>query len=463
MKIRILLLSILFLQLISCNDDDSVNLPVDTDSFVITVTPSNVTEDAGLITFNLELPIATQTDVYTYDLTGTTTISEDYEFLSDELSFTVSEGASTASISITIIDDLDVEEEETIIVTLRTRNGTIISDPPTATITIEDNDDFPFENGFLISNQGVENNGIGTVSYVNADFSQADNQIYQSVNQGSNLGNSVHSIGFYGDFAYVVSSGSDLITVVNRFTFEEINRITIGLENPRHFVAIGDTGYVSNRGDISALDDDFIAVINLTQNIVSEIIPVQHGVEKLEVNGTDLIVAHQGTNSQPNNIISIIDTTRIDEAPVTIEVGDIPSSMQLDGQGNLLVLSEGLLIVPSGQEPSLAKISMINLVSNNITTIETFTPTQRPSLLNVEGDFVYYYLANNVLRLNVNSLGSPVDVTVTGVTFTNMNVIGNSIIGLNATSGTLEAYNASTFDLIDSQAVGVLPNEVYMN
>lgn len=463
MKFRILFLVILSLLCLTCSNDDTNSLPIDIESFSVTTSIGTISEDGGMVTFNFQLPTARQTDIYTYDLTGTAVISEDYELTSTMLSFSVPEGANTASVSVSILDDVDVEdEEETILLTLRERNGTVIGTPPTATVIIEDNDDFPYENGFLIANRGEIAGGIGTVSFVNADFSEVSNNIYQLVNPGSDLGNSIHSIGFTDEFAYIISRGSNRITVVNRFTFEEVAIIEGGLNNPRHFKAIGDKAYVSNQGVDSNLTDDYIAVIDLTQNTVIDTISVAHSPEKLEINETILYVTHQGTVLQPNNIVSIIDSTT-DTIIDTLEVGEIPSSIQLDGQGNLWVLSRGRSIVPMG-EPSSARISVINLDSNLITNNFEFEILQTPRLLNIDGDSVYYYLNGSVFRgdlVNFNILNTtPI---INNLNFTNMNVIGNSIIGLEVTTDFLRTYNVNTFEMINSLEVGEAPVEVYMN
>lgn len=473
MKIQFLFLAFLSLYFISCGDDDgNDNIPVDIDTFSVTVN-AGVVEDEGMVTFNFQLPEVEQTDVYTYELTGTATVSEDYELPSDELSFTVLEGESTASISIAIIDDEDVEsDDETIVLTLRERNGTVISSAPSATVMITDNDDFPFENGFLVVNRGLSEAGsFGTVSFINEDFSDVQDDIYISVNPGSDLGNSVQSIGFNGDFAYIVSSGSSRITVVNRFTFEEVARITVGLENPRHFVVVGDKGYVSNWGDNSNLDDDFIAVIDLSLNLVTDNIPVEEFPDRLEVSGTDLIIAHQGISTPQrslDNFISIMDTTTssIDDV---ISLDTRPNSIDLDGAGNLWVLTEPRPAVPIAGIPALpANISIIDLQSAEITnTTPTFSTTQNPSSLNIEMGFVYYYLSNVVSRLNIENTSVEGDFIITE-SFTDINVIEDLVIGINEPIGTVEAYisdtttsNASIFG--SQQQLGVSPIRVYKN
>jgi len=291
-------------------------------------------------------------------------------------------------------------------------------------------------------------------------------EIYQSINPGSDLGNSVNSIGFNGEFAYIVSSGSSRITVVNRFTFEEQARITVGLDNPRHFVVIGDRGYVSNWGDDADLEDDFIAVIDLNQNLVIDNIPVEEFPGKLLVSGTDLIVAHQGNILQAaNNFISIIDTTT--NIPNAMELEARPNSMDLDGQGNLLILTDPILD-DNGVVVTNASFRTLDLESTDLgDPTDNFQPTQNPSSLVVANGFAYYIQANTVSRVSIGNVEQNPDSIVTGFTYSNINVIGDLTLAIDGPGGSVSAFTndpaSPTSTPLGTQEVGEFPNNIYMN
>ncbi|MFT5077429.1 MAG: hypothetical protein ACI85B_002499, partial [Flavobacteriaceae bacterium] len=120
-----------------------------------------------------------------------------------------------------------------------------------------------YERGILITNEGPFGEGTGTVSFISEDFSSTSGSIFNTVNN-LDLGNIVQSMGFNGENAYIVVNNSNKMHVVNRYTFELIATIETGLDNPRNFVAVENTGYVTNWGDPFDDNDDYVALIDLT-------------------------------------------------------------------------------------------------------------------------------------------------------------------------------------------------------
>ncbi|MFD2432632.1 hypothetical protein ACFSO9_03210 [Mesonia maritima] len=111
-----------------------------------------------------------------------------------------------------------------------------------------------YKNGIFVLNEG----GIGTVTYISDDLENVEQTIFQNVNEGEDLGGYAQSIFFEDDLAYIISNGSNLITVVNRYTFELVGKVDSGLEVPRYGVIYNGKAYVTNQGD--TLDggvDDF--------------------------------------------------------------------------------------------------------------------------------------------------------------------------------------------------------------
>lgn len=321
-----------------------------------------------------------------------------------------------------------------------------------------------FENGFLVTNQGPFNTGFGSVDFIDASLTTADNDIYQDVN-GDNLGNIVQSIGFSGDLAYVVANNSNRITVVNRFTFEEVGRIETGLNNPRYFIDANGKGYVSNWGDPTIATDDFIAVIDLITNQVTGTIPVGEGPEEMIFNRFNLYVANQG-GFGVNDIVTVIDPT-IDMVTSTINVGDVPNAMQLDADGSLWVLAGGSPAFTGNETPGT--LTRINTTSNQVITMFVFGAQDHPNYLNIAGDDLYYFLAGDVFKTTTTNFQIPSTPELSGVNFFNMFVVNNgaTLIGCNAgdfaSNGTLEIYNLGDNSLTTTLNVGIIPDNVYVN
>lgn len=144
-----------------------------------------------------------------------------------------------------------------------------------------------FDFGTLVLNEG----GIGTVTYISDDFSRVDQQIYAAVNPGEELGVFAQTIFFDSDDrAYIIGGGSNLITIVNRFTFEKIAEITTGLDNPRYGAVFGDNLYVTNQAAFDTSADDYVAVYDKNNLEASSPIAVGKAVEFIITDGNKLYV-----------------------------------------------------------------------------------------------------------------------------------------------------------------------------
>ncbi|HFX18048.1 MAG TPA: YncE family protein, partial [Flavobacteriales bacterium] len=151
-----------------------------------------------------------------------------------------------------------------------------------------------YENGIFIVNEGQFGHGNASISFTDENASTIENEIYKSVNDVA-LGDQAQSIGFNGDKAYIVVTGSNKIEVTNANTMERLVTISSGLTNPRYFETISaNTALVSCWGDPLDATDDYLAIINTSSDAVSNTIPVALGPEKMVKNDDYLFVAHQG-------------------------------------------------------------------------------------------------------------------------------------------------------------------------
>ena len=317
-----------------------------------------------------------------------------------------------------------------------------------------------YEYGFLITNEGPFQNGSGTVSFVSDDYSTMDHQIFNQVNS-SDLGNVVQSMGFNDDHAYIVVNNSNKIEVVNRYTFETIATITEGLDNPRYFASSGSNGYVTNWGDPFDNTDDFVAVIDLSTNTVSSIIPVAFGPEKLIMANNDLYVAHQGGYGQ-NNILSVIDVSA-NMLESIIEVGDVPNSM---------VVSNNDIWVLCGGNPSFTgtetngRLVKVETSDNTVVQAFDFLTTKHPASLSIDGSTLIYNLDGEVFSKEATSSSLPTSSIITGSFYamaTNDGKLYATDAGDFASNGTLRIFDLSTNSEIITIETGIIPGGVYFN
>ncbi len=126
--------------------------------------------------------------------TGTATLTTDYT-LSPSGGVTIPIGSSTATVTVTPVDDASAESSETVIRTLTTGTGYTVGSPSSATVTIADNDDLTnvalnktatqssTENGGVAS-RGVDGNTSGVWANNSVTHTSSDMNAWWEVDLG---------------------------------------------------------------------------------------------------------------------------------------------------------------------------------------------------------------------------------------------------------------------------------------
>lgn len=324
-----------------------------------------------------------------------------------------------------------------------------------------------YDNGVLILNQGGFGNGNASVSYLSEDMNTFQNNIFSLVNPSIILGDTAQDIGFYNDLAYIVLNASNKIEVVNRYTMVHIATISTGLSNPRYIAFANGKGYVTNWGNGTNANDDFIAVLNLSNNSVASTISVAEGPEKIIEEDNKLYVAHSGGFNY-GNTISVINTST-NTVATTITVGDVPNSLE-EENGILYVLCGGKSAW-SGAE-SAGKLVKINLSTNTVSSsIDFAETTDHPSNLVIENNRLYYTLDSDIFRMNLSANTIPTEAlfstTSQGVYGVYSFAVENNKIYVGdaldySSNGKVYVYSL-TGALLSSKTVGVIPAGFYFN
>jgi hypothetical protein len=322
-----------------------------------------------------------------------------------------------------------------------------------------------YDNGVLILNQGNFGGGNSSISFWSNDFSSFEFNAFSAVNPSVPLGDTAQDLGFYGEKAYIVVNLSNTIQVVNRYTLEHLTTISTGLSNPRYIAFANGNAYVTNWGDASNAEDDYVAVINVTSNSITSSIPVNEGPERILEHNDKLYIAHMGGYGF-GNTISVIQTGS--NAVTSIEVGDVPNSMVLVNN-DLYVLCGGK---PSWAEPETSgSLVKINLSTNTVTAALPFLLGNHPSNLIFHDNKFYYTVDSNVFSktIEANTIPStPIfSTTAQGVYGVYSFAIANNKIFV----GDAADYNSNgkvyiyslTGTLENQETVGVIPGGFYFN
>lgn len=326
-------------------------------------------------------------------------------------------------------------------------------------------EELPYENGYLVLNEGNFGQGNASVSFVSSDFMETENNIYRT-NNGTGLGDTAQSITLYEDYAMIVLNVSNRIEIVDRYTFESIGVIQGDLLNPRYAEVVSGKIYVSNWGDGSDPNDDYIGVYNINDFSLIENISVPEGPEKLASRSGKLFVAHEGGFSF-NNIISVIDTN-LDEVENEIEVGDVPSSMVVQNN-NLWVLSSGKPAY--ADEETTGGITLISIADQTVTDETTFEDMVHPDHMQVVGGSIYYTIGKDLYEIvgNLNNVPSEpiisfddVDV-IYGLSIDDAYIYIASPDASFTGNGSMHVYELLTGVEVNAAEVGINPNGVYLN
>ncbi|MEL1243207.1 DUF5074 domain-containing protein [Flavobacterium sp. DGU11] len=322
-----------------------------------------------------------------------------------------------------------------------------------------------YDNGVLILNQGGFGHGDASVSFLSNDF-VLENNIFASVNPGNILGDTGQDIGFNGDLAYIVMNFSNKIEIVNRYTFAHVATITGDLDNPRYIAFHNGKGFVTNWGDATDTTDDFVAVVDLSNNTITSEIGVAEGPERIIEENGKLYVTHKGGYGYGNTVTVINASTN---AVVTsIAVGDVPNTME-EENGKLYVLCEGK---PSWAGAETAgSLKVINLSNNTVASTLNLSAGSHPSNLVIENNKIYYTVDSNIFAIPVNATALPTEPLFTTEEQGVYGVYSFAVKGGHIYVGDAMDYNSNgkvytyslTGALENTFTVGVIPAGFYFN
>jgi len=254
-----------------------------------------------------------------------------------------------------------------------------------------------FTDGVFILNEGNFLAGNASLSFFNKQNDSLSNGVFTAVNQIP-LGDVAQSMVVRGDKGYIVVNNSGKVEVVNLEDLSSGGTIT-GLSSPRY------VAFASNsKGYISDLFSGSIAVFNPENLSVTGSIATNGWTEEMIVLGGHLYVAGTGSG----NIYKVDIAT--DQITDSVAVGEEPTSLTLDANGKLWVLTTG------GWQVEEARLSRVNPSDLSIEQTLTFpTLDNYPGNLqtNAAGDMLYF-LDGGVFAMSISSSQLPAQPMVSG-------------------------------------------------
>jgi hypothetical protein len=266
-----------------------------------------------------------------------------------------------------------------------------------ASCTNDDNENVSkgnYDNGVFILNEG-NSSGNSSVSFLGEDLTTFKQDAYGAENPGDFFGLYVQSIFFDGDKAYVIAGGSNVINVVNRYTFKLLAKIETGLVTPRYGVAKNGKAYVTNANTYAYANpatgntDDFVAVIDLATNKVESKINLNATANRIVLDGDKLYITEPYNSDK---VLVVNTTTKALETPITV-----------GSSANTMEVKNGVLYVLAAPYGSASKIVKVKLSDKSVTEVVFPTVLTEAGNLDIYGSKIYFTKGTGVYSMDITA------------------------------------------------------------
>lgn len=232
---------------------------------------------------------------------------------------------------------------------------------------------------------------------------KVESDIFDAVNNRP-FGDIVQSMSIIDGKAYIVVNNSGKVEVVDAKTFKS-EGVCSGFSYPQAVANRNeDEIFVSNG---NGYGNDYVYVVNkLSLQKTDSVATGGKGPNSMIVANGKLFVANYG-GYLTDNTISVIDVEDL-TVEKTIEVGDMPSDMELDNDGNIIVVCKGASVYNEDWTVILSstnsEIIKINSSSYDVSTIMEFDhqlASYGANLISYNGKI--YFIDNGVYSIDNNT------------------------------------------------------------
>lgn len=257
-----------------------------------------------------------------------------------------------------------------------------------------------YEHGIFVLNEGNFNWGNSSVTFIGANDSSVEQDVFKTHNGNRSLGDVAESMQIFNDEGFIIVNNSNKVEVVSLKDFVSVKRID-GFNSPR-FMAIVDT----NRAYVTNMQTN-ISVVDLKTLSITKSIPTKSWTEAIIKYNNYMFVSSIGLMTNPssgrNARVLVIDT-KTDQIVDSIKTGKEPVAMVMDKKDKIWVLCTGGY--DQFEAPTLVRIDPALRIVDK--TFSFPNPTTVPSRLciNSQRDTLYF-LDNGVYQMPVSSSTIP--------------------------------------------------------
>lgn len=257
--------------------------------------------------------------------------------------------------------------------------------------TNEVTEEMYYGNGILIANEGMYGKPSAEVTFVTSDLSLKQDNIYSRNNGGFALGDVLQTIGFNGGNAFLVLNNSNIIQVVNRYTFKKVGEIKDQLAFPRYIAFANNYIYVTND---KYNGEKFVSIYKTSDLSFVKKITFTDNVERVVEAGGNIFVQN-AAYGLGNKITYINASTNQAQSPITLPNGNI---------NKMIVNNQTVYAITAGTSDSY-----IYQISNtgNITKTYTLTGVANAKNLEIENGKFYYTSGLKVYGMDMTATTAP--------------------------------------------------------
>jgi hypothetical protein len=389
-----------------------------TDNDTATVSIANTTNGAeagptnGVMTVT-QSAITTSNTVVSYTVTGTATSGADFTALSG--SVTIPAGSTTATISIPVINDLIVEGNETVIVTLNTVTtgvSTTIGTPASATNTITSNDAATVS--IATTTNGNETGPVaGVMTVTQTAVSATNTVIAYSVAGTATSGSDYTALSGTVTIPAGATTANISIPVINDILVEGNETVIVTLTSITSGLATLGTP-VAATNTIADNDAPVVTIANTTNGNEAGPVNGVMTVTQTAIATTPIVISYtvSGTATSGADFTALSGSVTIPAGATTATI-TIPTINDLIIEGN-----ETVIVTLTGITSGAASLGTTLIATNTIADNDTSTVS----------------IANTTNGAETGSVAGVMTVTMTAASSTNT-VLSYTVSGT-ATSGT---------------------------
>jgi hypothetical protein len=262
-----------------------------------------------------------------------------------------------------------------------------------ASCSTDENENVPkgsYDDGVFILNEG--NSSGGSVSFLGDDMTIFKQDVYGAENAGDFIGKYVQNIFFDGDKAYIIAGGSNVINVVNRYSFKLLAKIDSGLASPRYGVVKNGKAYVTNANNYGGAQgniDDYVAIIDLATNKVESKINLNATADRIVLDGDKLYIIEPYNNDK---VLVVNTSTKALESSVT--VGASANSMEI---------TNGTLYVLASPFSGSSKIIKVKLSDKSVSEVVLPATLKGAKNLDIYGSKVFFTKGSSVFAMDITA------------------------------------------------------------